>query len=170
MKKRLQRVGIIVILFLVCFFITDVVLDNWKIFENIDYLKKLQKTDADFIEKLKTFISCVWSFLVANCVNLLKIYFDNKKEGKKGMPSISILVRDVTCIRKTKRRDGFQEIVLGEGKRFIYIISTLKNAGESEIVKCSVNGRKLEIAQIKKDECYDFCFRVCRGKNENFKK
>ena len=36
---------------------------------------KGEKTDADFIEKLKTFISCVWSFLVANCVNLLKIYF-----------------------------------------------------------------------------------------------
>lgn len=63
MKKILQRIGIIVILFLVCFFITDVILDNWKIFEEIDYLKNLQKKDADSIEKLKTCISFIWSFL-----------------------------------------------------------------------------------------------------------
>lgn len=166
-KRTLIRT---VILFFICFACTSIIFFRWRILENIHCLQDLQIKDSQIINKIKIVVSFIGSFLVANGVNLLKIYMDSRKETMMKTSKVNILIRDITCIRKTRRKDGFPEVVLGKGKQFVYVISVLKNSGENAIVECSMNGEKMEIGSIEKNELYDFYFRVCREKDELFRK
>lgn len=170
MKKTIKRIIILLIIFVICFGVTRVVLDKWKILESFIFLQQLSGNDTDFFIKIKNGVNLVWSFLVANGINLLKLYLDNKKECQKGVSRISILINDVTCLRKTKRKKESVEVVVGEGKYFIYILSVLKNVGDNLIVECNINDKKIERCPVERNSCLDFCFRVCKGENQRFRK
>lgn len=168
MNKKTKVVLMIIVTFIVCFILIDkVVINRWNILAHITILQKWEQED---INKLAKVINGIFSFITANIMNLVKLYHDNKKEIGKEISKISVFVNNVTCIRKTKRRDGLLEINLGVGTCFVYVNSVLKNVGENTIVECYINDKKLDISSLTKGEDYIFCFKVCREKNERFRK
>lgn len=167
MSKKTKGVSLIIIITIVCFILIDMLLNKWNILEHLTFFQKWEKED---INRIATVFNGILSFVIANVMSFLKLYLDNRKEIKREIPQISILVNNVTCIKKTKRKDGLLEVNMGQGAYFVYVNAVLKNTGESTIVECCINEKRLGIGSLTKEEGYNFCFKVCREKNASFKK
>lgn len=167
MKKRAKEVLVIISISIVCFILIDKVLNRWNILERITFFQKLEQED---INRIETVFKGILSFVIANVMNFLKLYLDNRKEIKSEIPQIGILIKNVTSIKRTKRKDGLLEVNMGEGAYFVYVNAVLKNVGKTTIIECYINEKRLGICSLTEEECYNFCFKVCREKNESFKK
>lgn len=167
MNKKTKEVLVIIFTSIVCFILIDRVINRWNILERITFFQEWEQED---INRITTFLKGILSFVIANVMNFLKLYLDNRKETKREIPQISILINNVTSIKKTKRKDGLLEVNVGEGAYFVYVNAVLKNIGEATIVECYINEKRLGISSLIKEAGYNFCFKVCREKNASFKK
>ena len=105
MKKRAKEVLVIILISIVCFILIDKVLNRWNILERITFFQKLEQED---INRIETVFKGILSFVIANVMNFLKLYLDNRKEIKSEIPQIGILIKNVTSIKRTKRKDGLR--------------------------------------------------------------
>lgn len=166
MRERVQKIFIFLAIFIVCFFITQNLIEKFNVIEKLPFI---EKENVEYINKMKTVVNGILSFIVVNVFNIIQVYSEKRKENEKEMPIATVNNRAVTCMRKNKKKDGMPEILLGEGNCFIYVISELKNVGAGTIEQCSVANQKLDIIPISSNEEFGFCFRICRNKNEECK-
>lgn len=157
-------------LFFACFCITKLILDRTTLIESLNFFQELRKEDTQTLNHLKTLINAISAFFFANIVGLLKIYFDVKNNSTKRRSGISISIKTVTCLRRSKRQDKLPEITLGDGNNFVYVITEVKNVGENIVSECYFNDVKLAVRQIGINESYIVSFRICRKENKEFKK
>lgn len=170
MNKKIQKKLFIIVIFIICFATTKIISDRTKLLESVVNALKLRQENVEMLKEITTLINGVWSFVVAQGINIFKLYLEHNRDIKKGMPQISIMIQTVTCPRKTRRKDSLLNIDIGNGLCFVYVISFLKNVGERTIVECYINEKKLEINSLDTGDCYDFCFRICREENRKYKK
>ena len=170
MRRKVHKSMFFIIIFVICFTLTRLVLNKLNVLENIMVQLELQQENADIVNKITSIINGIWSFIVVKIIDILKIFLEHKREVRKGISEISIIINTVTCPRKTRRKNSLLDIDIGKGTHFVYVISTLKNVGARTIVECFINGKKLEINSINVGECLDFCFRVCREETKRYKK
>ena len=169
--NRVIKNGIMFLaLFFACFCITKLILDRTTLIESLNFFQELRKEDTQTLNHLKTLINAISAFFFANIVGLLKIYFDVKNNSTKRRSGISISIKTVTCLRRSKRQDKLPEITLGDGNNFVYVITEVKNVGENIVSECYFNDVKLAVRQIGINESYIVSFRICRKENKEFKK
>lgn len=168
MRAKKQKISIFALFFIICFIVTGYVIHKWGFFEQIDFVKVLEEKFGN-LEGLFWVANGIWSFLVANVFNFAKIYLDKRKENMEEMPRLNISVKSITHIKKTKRKNNDCEIMIGEGKCFVYVKAVMRNVGEGTIQACYINEQKLKISQISKGDNFNFCFRVNREDKDAFK-
>lgn len=170
MKRVIKNAIMFLALFFACFCITKLILDRTTLIESLNFFQELRKEDTQTLNHLKTLINAISAFFFANIVGLLKIYFDVKNNSTKRRSGISISIKTVTCLRRSKRQDKLPEITLGDGNNFVYVITEVKNVGENIVSECYFNDVKLAVRQIGINESYIVSFRICRKENKEFKK
>ena len=164
MKKysRARKIIIRALVFIVCFIVTNYFLDKV-------YTIDLQKDNTDVVNKVKNLCNLIWSFFVANGRDIWKIYSDCKENSQKTRSDVSILIKDVSCIRRTQSRSRLPEIILGNGEYFIYVTASLKNIGNNTVIYFYINEQQLEIEPLAKQHDSGFSFRVYRKRDEKLK-
>lgn len=170
MSKKVKRRLFIILTFIICFLIIKFFIDKWNLLEKLMHFYGLEQENAEFINKVMTIINSIFAFAATTGIDILKLWLEHKWDIKKGIPEIGIIIKTVTCIRKTKRKNISFDIDIGKGTCFVYVMSVLKNIGEGTIAECYINKNKLDINLLNENDCYDFCFRVCRKEDKKYKR
>lgn len=118
----------------------------------------------------KTAADTALAFIAANVFNILSLIFERKKEGAAGAPYILLKKLDETLVRKNENKDEVPEVVIGQGKYFVYVTVQLENTGDGAITACKIAEQTLQMNRIEPKESIKFRFRVCRKKGEDFQK
>lgn len=170
MSKKVQKRLFIILTFIICFLVINVFIEKWNLLEKLLYFCGLEQNNAESINKVTTIIKGIFALIATTGIDIFKLWLEHKWDIKKGIPEISIIIKAVTCIRKTKRKNISFSLDIGKGTCFVYVISVLKNIGEGTIAECYINKNKLDLNLLNENDYYDFCFRVCRKEEKKFKR
>ena len=140
MKKKLFKIIMAIIFFIVIFPIVDFIFNNiTAISQNI---REFYEMYSIYVNIIKAILTGMLSFISANGVDLLKLYLERQR------PQIDFKAISVTEIRRQKRNNYIPEVVFGNGKFFVYITVDIANRGSGIIRKCYINNEKLYIDDI----------------------
>lgn len=153
MKRwRYLRILLVIICWMITFVCIDFLLDKIDIINYLKSIKLLQGIEQlqniASNEWLKRIINKVFSFIIANIFAIISTFISCKKFNSEAMPRLHLIVINTTNIRRSKLRKTLPEILIGDGKYYIYVTIDIQNVGEGVIENCKINGQMLEIGQI----------------------
>lgn len=173
-KKIVKLLVIFLILFVLCYMTVKSFLTWKEIYQKLKELLDFFQSPI-ILDKMINCISIILSAMIAgiatmigNTINLAKLLSDRKKDKEERAPQINIFVRGISTLRSVSK-DNLSEIVIGDGKLFVYIDATIKNCGKYSVEKVTINDQVLDVWVLNLEECHDFDIKICRDENVKFK-
>lgn len=163
MKKYL-KLFILILLFLVlnCF-IADLLLKLDLFNDLLNNIFTFWKISSK--NKVTIVISLFLSFVESSYTKkLFEVWIEKRRKEKEKSPYIKIMIRNISSVRKNSINTNIPKVKIHSRHDigFVYIHSILKNVGDGIVSQCSINGNKIFIGSLKKDDIihFDFCFNL----------
>lgn len=157
LAKKLSIFGVCIIFFAI----------GNKIIENMLDIEKIalqMNISLELLKAVKSGILLALSLLVSTMVDHFDFFVGLKEEKSE----VSLFINDVSEIRKSRRMDTIQEIIIGnKSKYFVYVSGFLKNIGNNEIIRLLINGDHIKVNSIPKSGSVNFRLKIyCDAKRK----
>lgn len=158
-KQNKLKIGLVLICcWTISFICSNFFLSKIDIINCLKEIKSLENIEN--IDFLKNTFNKVFSFTIANIFSIISTFIAYKKFNSETLPILHLRVINTTSIRKGKLKNITPEILIGQGRYYIYVTAHIQNVGIGVIENCKINNQSLELEPLHAKEELIIYFRI----------